>query len=70
MLTLERKKSLNNYYLNFSSALFLSATLSLVLGKMMQYITDGMDGNEALKKATGRYGRYDEADEYIVPRKQ
>lgn len=40
------------------------------LGKMMQYITDGMDGNEALKKATGRYGRYDEADEYIVPRKQ
>ena len=40
------------------------------LGKMMQYITDGLDGNEALKKATGRYGRYDEADEYIVPRKQ
>lgn len=40
------------------------------LGKMMQYITEGMDANEALKKATGRYGRYDEADEYIVPRKQ
>ncbi len=40
------------------------------LGKLMQYVTDGMDGNEALKKATGRYGRYDEADEYINPRKQ
>ena len=36
----------------------------------MQYVTDGMDGNEALKKATGRYGRYDEADEYINPRKK
>ena len=40
------------------------------LGKLMQYVTDGMDGNEALKKATGRYGRFDEAEEYIVPRKQ
>ena len=40
------------------------------LGKLMQYVTDGMDGNEALKKATGRYGRYDEADEYINPRKK
>lgn len=40
------------------------------LGKLMQYVTDGMDGNEALKKATGRYGRFDEAEEYIMPRKQ
>ena len=40
------------------------------IGKMMQFITDGMDANEALKKATGRYGRYDEADEYVIPRKQ
>ena len=40
------------------------------LGKLMQYVTEGMDGNEALKKATGRYGRFDEAEEYIVPRKQ
>ena len=40
------------------------------LGKLMQYVTDGMDGNEALKKATGRYGRFDEAEEYRVPRKQ
>ena len=40
------------------------------LGKLMQDVTDGMDGNEALKKATGRYGRFDEAEEYIVPRKQ
>ena len=40
------------------------------LGKLMQYVTDGMDGNEALKKATGRYGRFDEAEEYIVPRKK
>ncbi len=40
------------------------------IGKLMQYVADGMDGNEALKKATGRYGRFDEAEEYIVPRKQ
>ena len=39
------------------------------LGKMMQMITDGVAADEALKKATARYGRYDEADSYVNPRK-
>jgi NifU-like protein involved in Fe-S cluster formation len=39
------------------------------LSRLMQYITEGMDGKEALSKATNHYGRFTEADEYIVPRK-
>lgn len=38
------------------------------LGKMMEMIAKGMDANEALKKATGQYGRYDEANKVIDPR--
>ncbi|MEN6412736.1 MAG: hypothetical protein ABFC84_08220 [Veillonellales bacterium] len=38
------------------------------LGKMMEMIGKGMDANEALKKATGQYGRYDEAVKVIDPR--
>lgn len=40
------------------------------LGKMMEYISQGIDANEALKKATGVYGRYDDAVTTINPRKQ
>ncbi len=38
------------------------------LGKMMEMITKGIEANEALKKATGHYGRYDEAVKHINPR--
>jgi NifU-like protein involved in Fe-S cluster formation len=38
------------------------------LGKMMEMVAKGMDANEALKKATGQYGRYDEAVKTIDPR--
>ena len=38
------------------------------LGKMMDQIKKGTDANEALRKATGRYGRFDEAQKYIDPR--
>lgn len=38
------------------------------LGKMMDMIKKGTDANEALKKATGKYGRFDEAKKYIDPR--
>jgi NifU-like protein involved in Fe-S cluster formation len=38
------------------------------LGKMMEMIAKGMDANEALQKATGQYGRYDEAMKVIDPR--
>jgi len=38
------------------------------LGKMMDFIKKGIDANEALKKATGQYGRFDEAVKYIDPR--
>ncbi|SMC91994.1 iron-sulfur cluster assembly scaffold protein [Sporomusa malonica] len=38
------------------------------LGKMMEMIAKGMDANQALKKATGQYGRYDEAAKVIDPR--
>ena len=38
------------------------------LGKMMEFIAKGMDANEALVKATGQYGRFDEAVKVIDPR--
>ena len=38
------------------------------LGKMMDFIKKGDDANEALKKATGTYGRFDEAARVIDPR--
>jgi len=38
------------------------------LGKMMDDIKKGTDANEALKKATNTYGRFDEAAKYIDPR--
>lgn len=38
------------------------------LGKMMEMVGKGMDANEALKKATGKYGRFDEAVKTIDPR--
>ncbi|HHV07989.1 MAG TPA: hypothetical protein GXX69_07225 [Firmicutes bacterium] len=38
------------------------------LGKMMDEISKNGDANKALKIATGRYGRFDEAVKYINPR--
>lgn len=38
------------------------------LGKMMDMLKKGMDANEAVKKATGKYGRFDEAVRVIDPR--
>ena len=38
------------------------------LGKMMDAIKKGMDANEAVKKATGSYGRFADAAKYIDPR--
>ena len=39
------------------------------LGKMMEAIRKGMDPKEAYEKNISTYGRYDEAVEYIDPRK-
>lgn len=38
------------------------------LGKMMEMVRGGMDANEALEKASGQYGRVDDADKLIDPR--
>lgn len=38
------------------------------LGKMMDDIKKGTDANEALKKATSKYGRFDDAVKIIDPR--
>lgn len=38
------------------------------LGKMMSYVTNGMSANDALEKARGIYGRFQEAVKYINPR--
>ena len=38
------------------------------LGKMMEMIGKGMDANEALAKASGQYGRVDDAAKLIDPR--
>ena len=40
------------------------------LGQMMALIGDGMSADEALKQATGEYGRFDEAVKLIDPRKE
>ncbi len=40
------------------------------LGKMMDMIAKGMDANEALEKASGQYGRFDDAAAIINPREQ
>lgn len=38
------------------------------LGKMMDMIKKGIDPKEAMEKATGQYGRFDDAVKYIDPR--
>ena len=38
------------------------------IGPMMENIKKGMDANEAVKKATGHYGQWDDAVKYIDPR--
>ncbi len=40
------------------------------LGKMMDMIKNGVDANEALQKASGQYGRVDDAVRLIDPRKE
>lgn len=40
------------------------------LGKMMEMIKNGTDANEALEKASGQYGRIDDAAKLIDPRKE
>ena len=40
------------------------------LGKMMEAIRKGADANEALQKATGQYGRFDDAVKVIDPREE
>lgn len=40
------------------------------LGKMMDMIKNGMAPAEAIEKATGTYGQFDEAAQYIDPRKE
>ncbi|EDS77759.1 iron-sulfur cluster assembly scaffold protein [Clostridium massiliodielmoense] len=39
-------------------------------GKMMDMIKQGMDANEAMKKATGNYGRFTDAVKVIDPREE
>ena len=36
----------------------------------MEMIRKGMDANEAIKKATNRYGRFDEGVKFIDPREE
>ena len=38
------------------------------LGKMMESIQKGVEAGEAMKKATSKYGRFDEAVRTINPR--
>ena len=40
------------------------------LGKMMEFIKNGDSADEALKKASGQYGRVDDAAKIIDPRKE
>lgn len=40
------------------------------IGKLMDYISSGMDANMALERATGIYGQYAQGVKYIDPRKE
>ena len=40
------------------------------VGKMMDYIKEGMDANDALEKARGTYGQFEGAAKYIDPRSE
>ncbi len=40
------------------------------LGRMMDFIKDGIDPMEAIEKASGKYGRFDDAVKTIDPRKE
>ncbi len=40
------------------------------LGKMTDFIKQGIEPNEAYKKAMGHYGRFDDAVRYVDPRKE
>ena len=40
------------------------------MGKMMDFIKNGEDANEALKKATGHYGQWESAVKFVDPRKE
>ena len=40
------------------------------LGKMMENIKKGIEPLEAIEKASGKYGRFDEAVKIIDPRKE
>ena len=40
------------------------------LGKMMDWIKDGVDPKKALADATGTYGRFDEGVKFVDPRKE
>ena len=40
------------------------------IGKMMRLLASGLSANEALKQATGCYGRFDEAAKVIDPRSE
>ncbi len=42
---------------------------ALNFGKMMDFIKEGMEPKEAIEKATGRYGRFDDAAKIIDPRR-
>ena len=42
----------------------------LSFGKMMDFIKSGISAEEAIKKATGHYGQFDNAAKYIDPRKE
>ena len=42
----------------------------LSFGKMMDFIKGGMNADEAMKKATGHYGQFENAAKYIDPRKE
>ncbi len=40
------------------------------LGKMIDMIKSGKDADEAMKKATGTYGRFADGSKYIDPRQE
>lgn len=42
----------------------------LNIGQFIDYLKDGMDSSEALEKASGQYGRFDDAVKKIDPRRQ
>lgn len=76
--TVYSQKEMGTRYLNLAEGYITKEALDenggiigyeyISMGSFMKMIKEGIDGNEALKKCTKKYGRFDEGVTFIDPR--